>query len=382
MTQNPEAPDRDIQIELVYQRIAEPYRGALRSAIPSDSLIEYSVSNSDADGKVTSLYLAGGEPYTSILAVAAASRNSHQLANAFGALAMIQNHVSLWPDTPKNYGKRLEVSENYFLDKIAINPTPFASDDASSLQAQMISYWNQNRENPRNAALAIRVLSGVDDYRFEQNKPFWAESYLLTILDPNTPRDLRKLLINNSGLFEHGRGKLRGDDSRFGPMASFWQHVNASWVYPDIYGQTGNRDIKDWEIAGLRKNILALHQTIDQQANQPAASQEYLRLQQAMAQLEQIVKQNEEKLAVYKTVGQHPLEALGIGHSVWRMTPADQRGKLLKKFYWERAKKYHYQVPHTEPRYDPLTEELANKEFSRLTTAQEYLAQHLNQDEF
>lgn len=385
---HPEAPDRGVQIELVYQKINEPTRALLRAAIPSDRMLTYRVNAEDGRGlsqKISSLPLGGGEPYLSILAIAAGARNSTQVANAFGILALIEQHAAIHPDDPANYAKRLEISRNHFLQNIAQQAILLTSDEARAMQAEMIGIWNQYKQNPKAVLNTITANFEVGNpYPRPKStaEPYWAEAYFLTILDPATPLELRKLLLSNSGRFNHGdnsRYSIQSNNAVFTDNNSFMKNVDASWVYPDIFGQNGSKDVKDWEIAGLRKNLADLQA---QMQKRPSTSPEHTQLLGTIRQLEQVAKQTEEKLTVYKAIGQHPLDALHIGYGVWQTTSPEQRAKLIKEAYRRLAKKYHYQVPHQDPRYDPLTEELANKEFTRLTLAQDYLNKHLPENEF
>ncbi len=382
---NPEAPDRDLQIELVYQRIKEPARGLLRALIPGDRVLSHQ-ANDGGEGqqlfqKVASLSPGGGEPYRSILAIAAGAKNSTQVDNAYGALAIIEQRATTFPDRPAHYAKRLEISRNYFLEKLAQNPIVLASDEARAMQAQMIGIWQQYKAEPKN--VLNNIVSGFrigNPFSDPQPKvaPYWAEAYLLTILDPTTPLELRKLLLNNSCRF-HARSSP-GPSEAFGNDVSFVKHVDASWVFPDIFGQSGQQDARDWEIAGLRRKVTDLQTQIQVRPNIPPAERQ--QMMAAMQQLAEIVKKSEEKLAVYRNIGQHPLDALHIGYGFWRLATPEDRQKMVKEAYRKLAKKYHYQVPHNDPRYDPLLEELANQEFTRLTKAQEYLNGHLSEAEF
>lgn len=379
-----EAPDRDTQIELVYQNFNEPSRSLLRAAIPSDRAIELKLYGS-TDQQISSLILGTGHPYIDILAVAAGARNPIQLGNAVGALALLGWHSKNEPNNPRNFTKRLDISCQYFLNHIAKAAPPWASDEARAMQAEMMGIWNREKQNPTHVVELIAYAFKIGNFSATGQRDmsgYWTESYLLTIFDPQTPIELRKLLLENALMLNFGNS-LQRNENLFAQNTSFWKHVDARWIYPDIFGAAGGGDMKDWEIAGLRKKMADLQDKLRAQPDVHARlAQERAALQGIMLQMAGLVQKSEERLKIYKDLGQHPLDALKIGYSNWRMIPPDERAKLVREAYRTLAKKYHYQIPHSDPRYDPLLEELANKEFVRLTVASDYLNGHLSEDEF
>lgn len=309
-----EAPDRDIQIELVYQKNPEPNRGLLRAAIPSDRTLELKLYGS-ADQQITSLTLGTGHPYIDILAVATGARNPIQLENAFAALALLEWHAKDTPDQPRNFAKRLDISRQYFLTHIAKAAPPWAGDEAKAMQAEMIGIWNQRKQDPKNVLAMIEHSFKIGNFAFSGNRDmrqYWIESCLLTILDPQTPLELRELLLKNALTLNFGNS-LQRNETLFAQNASFWKHVDARWIYPDIFGSSGGGDMRDWEIAGLRREIAGLQEKLKQQPDANAAvAQERARLRVLMEQMIELVRKSEEKLAIYKQLGQHPLDALKL----------------------------------------------------------------------
>lgn len=400
---NTENPTRGVQREMVYQQIKDPIsRNLLRSSIPGDKAYTYRLSKPEgqqfSQSLIELLRRERGNAIRGILGVAVTAQNTAQLSNALGAFSLME-HQGIMRDEKK---KLLEQAIDEFLRQPSV--TPFATDGARALQAQMIAIWNQQqadttgwKRTPEDKLFdAINHIHHLQDeickglkHDSGQGK-YWAESYLLTVIDPNTPLELRKLLLSKTIQLDFGElsnvyslGSYGFDDLRFGQHTSVWKSTNAQWVYPEIFGANGNGDVKDWEIAGLRKTIADLQRQLEYGPRSGATNeQETFRLKELMSRMQKLITEGEAKLKIYKEVGSHPLDALGLGYQVWKGADAESRRGLVLSNYRDRAKKYHYQVPPSDPRFDPLLQELANKEFTRLTKAYDYLNQHLNQSEF
>lgn len=405
-----EIPDRGMQAELVFQQIRDPIsREALRSSMPADQLINYDddYASRDHQQKLKELVRReGGNAYRYIFAAAAVAQNPTQLANTFGMLASLEDY-SLGFD----FIKRLEQAKADFL-RSTVSPA-YTSDGARALQAEIIAVWNE-----------FGGVSGITDdrlrdkymhfpyYRKEEQtrvNQFWSEAYMLTVLDPNTPIKLREYLLQAARRpLHYGAGTKSYDREyleRFAQGVSFWQQVDGSWLYPDLFGQfrQSGGDIKDWEIAGLRRDVSKLQQQLNEhpvQTHQPQRDpkiesersqiarerqeleQEKTELRRTADNMRRFLEKEEEKMRIYREIGRHPLEALGIGITVWRSYSPDQRGDIVRQAYRALARKYLYQVPRSDPKYDPLLAELANKEFTRINNAYNYLNGNLDKDDF
>ncbi|MCL5784614.1 MAG: hypothetical protein M1142_04670 [Patescibacteria group bacterium] len=402
---NTENPNRDVQREMVYQQIQDPIsRELLRSSIPGDKVHEYRLASpvgpQFAQNLVELLRRERGNAIRGILGVAATAQNPAQLSNALGTFGLLA-HQGLLRDEANQL---FDQAQDEFLRQPSA--TPFATDGARALQAQMIGMWNEvhNRQGRWDTPESkegdvINLIHHLQDEICKGLKnnsgrgKYWAEAYLLTVLDPGTPFGLRKILLSKTikldfgiqhyVVYSYSYGNPYGDDPRFNQGASIWGSASAAWVYPEIFGSNKGGDVKDWEIAGLRKTIASLQQQLERTPRSDAGiEQERARLRELMLSMQRMVTEGEAKLRIYKEIGQHPLDALGLGYDVWRRTDIESRKKLVLGNYRERAKRYHYQIPSSDPRFDPLLQELANKEFGRLTKAYDYLNQNITKEEF
>lgn len=382
---HPETPDRDLQRELIYQQIKNPIsRELVRSSIPTTP-IDYHLSTPEGKEmgeKLNDLIRKeGGRAFKYIFALATVAQPPYQLANAFNALSGIAHWQVI-----RDEEKTIDRAKTEFLNDCVI--TPFASDGARAIQADLIARWEQN---PNERDVRFRFVSIPGKYgrdrlsSFSNRKvedQYWTEAYVLTILDPNTPFALRKALLDYSLDFHHGYKDLSGDP-RFTAHASIYKNASAEWVFPDLFETGAKRDVKDWEIAGLRKTIADMQKQLEGRPQHSGnLDAERAQLKSLMERMERMVREGEEKIQIYKEIGKHPLEALGIGYATWKATPHEQREQLIRNVFRAGAKKYHYQVPSSDPSYNSLLAELANREFTRLTNAYDYLLGHMDKDEF
>lgn len=254
----PETPDRDLQREMVYQQVKDPIsRELLRASIPTSATVYHlsEIKGQENTRKLTELIRReSGSAFKQIFAIATVAQNPDQLSNAFNALSGIQHWASIY-DNREN--KIVDKAYDEFLRDSVV--TPFASDGARSLQAEFVSYLNRANGNTRHAISFIKNKYAANIGN-TLDSPYWAEAYLLTILDPNTPLELRKELLRNSLNFHAGYPWRFGGspDPRFEKKASIWKNASAEWIYPNLFGADTNRDAKDWEIAGLRKTLADL----------------------------------------------------------------------------------------------------------------------------
>jgi hypothetical protein len=376
----PETPNRSVQQEMVLQQIQNPIsRGAIRSAIPANERYQYNLSTSagyQLGSKFAQLIQhEGGNTYKYILGMATTAQNPNQLSNALGSIYLLRHLAMIRNDLEP----LIDQAQDNFLH--SARTSPVASDGARALQAEMIDWWDKAEGNANMATSWISQLYGsATNVNRKQAMKHWAEAYILTILDPHAPIGLRKAMLSEPFPFNHGQS-VWGEDERFSRDTSFWQHVGGEWVYPDLFGRGTNAgDVKDWEIAGLRAQLSNLQRQVEQGGASGGTAQERAQLRALLEQMQKLVADGNKKIEVYKQIGQHPLDALGIGYAVWKNMPLGEREAFVRSKLRELARKYH--TDHNPDLNSPTAKELANKEFSRLKKAQDYLIENKSLDQF
>lgn len=387
-----ELPNRAIQRELVFQKVKDPIaKGILRNLVPQNRRLELTERSPFREKLFEILKREGADTYRHLFGIATTTENPLELSNIFQEFAYLTQPMGTDRNSPAEENLLGKAQEEFLTSTVA----PLAaSDGARALQGEMIAVWNTKSYEPIykriDAVGALVFATGhLSDFSLVgepgRRIPFLTEAYLLSVLDPQTPLELRQALLTYSyKMFDMPMG---AEDVRFRKGVSFWNTVDGAWIYPDLLGESQeNFDSRDWEIMGLRKQVESLQRELEERQNQPSVDpslgEEVRRLRDLADRMEEALQDTEEKLEIYKELGQHPLDALGLGYGVWRNATPDQRRETVLKAYREKAKRYHYQTPRSDPAFDEVHQELANKEFSRLTHAYDYLNKHTDQDEF
>ncbi|MEK7165256.1 MAG: hypothetical protein AAB874_00415 [Patescibacteria group bacterium] len=444
-----ELPPRNVQRELVMQRIPVEMRSFVRQLTPNDrplsfvssvyssSAFDESSPKADFEAIFTLFNNSGADTYKYLLGIAATAENAAQIHNALGAIAGIYDVVSdkRWDGAIQI----LDTAQTKFLKSTQVPHT--VSEEARGLSLQMRQIYERNKSS------RFTLESDLKDKLFSQDREIHAkyataliEAYLYTILDPSAPIDLRRLLLNKSERLYFGHVRYHYENGQIDPMydkfATYWRAVDASWVYPDIFGKRIHKNDKDFLLAELQSRVTKLSQLpqamVDLQAqheNERAAFEDQItrlkaqlerklkvpivdpeRLQQKIATLEAeltkllsdvayykqravkvesiydgvevVLKSAAQRVELYKKIGGHPLDILGIPYGVWKDSSPKDRDAILTKAFRAGVKKYHYQIGENSPNYDADLAELKKIQFVRITQAKDFLTDHLNEDEF
>ena len=381
---NRNTPQPNVQQEAVYRRFSSETGALIRQLTPSDRIVEMNpVFGSQPKTAVETMLKAnGGKFFELVFAIAATSSNPTQFQNAMGTLAALDicdNDVKLRP--------LINQSLNEFLN--SRNPVQHhLTDGGQTAKSYIKQQWddiNRTESDPTKAGYRLTRLFGTFALFNDrpENYQHWTEACISTILDPDSPFGLRVSLLKEGWSLGFG---TEYTDKRFAPDASFWGTFNLSWIYPDSSATNNDRVTAD-----LRQEVEKLRQMVSQGAvGTPEVGTSVTQLMSENDQLRQqleetrvssikIVQGALEKMEIYKKIGGHPLDMFKISYNDWKSASSTKREEMVKSYYRNHVRNFHPDLHHGD---DAIMAEIRTNEFNRLTLAQTFLLDHLNDPEF
>jgi len=398
--------DRFLQRQTLYSVIEdEGVKRTIRTEIPSGKLMDYGTGGrnsnlelADMDKLVEMMDKYKGGGVRMVLAVATMARDSYQVINALGALGGLANRITESHKYPAIYGEQARTISGAFDDFVSwdggnISELGVSSGGRKFKEEIVKGYeeWRMEMNYGKDDLIGTEIemiLKKMGFFRADRStSEYSVEALIAALCDKNTPKNVKTALLLGAGYYNFTKRCVDSDsykDTLFGEKASFWKSFDGSWFLPEIISvdrivENEEDNLKDVKINDLRVEVERLQKELKKINLSKEKILKEVR-DEMMDRLKPILTNAEERVRLYRKLGGHPFDLLGISTNEWR--DSKDREDLVRTKYRTGAWKYHYQVPESDPSFNSEMKELKNREFARITEAWKYLEKHLDEDQF
>ncbi len=319
-----------------------------------------------------------------IFAIATTTDSPVQLQNAFGTL------TALYTAGAKNDNLKAAITRSAASFLVSRPPSSHPiSEGGQILKATIVNLWKEREGDLHPEATGYEICPKFGKFgsytEMKDNRRYWTEAFLATLLDPKVSLRLRMTLIEHATTL--GLGQYIYPDSRFDTSASSWSTFDISWVYPDSKPKTAPQD---QAMANMRAELDKLRQITGQSPSSneahPLNSElitENNELRRKLKEVSQTAAEYTqralERVEIYRQIGGHPLDFFKIPYDDWKNSDKIAREKLVRKKYSDSVRNYH---PDQHQQDDPIVAEMRAGEFNRRTLAKDFLLSHIADNQF
>lgn len=429
------SPERSTSRRTLYDRMLPHTQGVLRARLATLPEVYSEVPNDYSrvaeSGQIqlkaisremcSLLQREGADFYRYILGLATVSVSPGQLFNTLSLLSLTNQRLGDWDNliyrnarfkTPE--AKRASESLDEFLGSTS-SPDK-VSPGARFVQEDMCSLWAQ--EDDAFVKMHTRM---AERYRFPNGDIFdhysytpkpdnfiikhFVEGYLVAVLDPATPMELRRGLLLLARRFNFGSNPRANKDLRFDRRydvdASFWEYAKPQWLFPGLFRSTQVRNESAqnqppesetpeqeelgrlrWEVTDLRERLqLSLNANKTMVREMGELRSEVERLRRNLLDTEDVETRLASTAKMYQACGGHPLDVLGIDHKEWSKATPSKREALVKSSYRTQARQYHPDSHNVLYFVYPRIKGMFEEKFRQITNASEVLQKRTSESE-